>query len=328
MGVLNNAVLLGPETNYGVVSTDWRGTRAEGNGWEAELKRIDPEGSRPGAQAQESNFTTFVPFGGGGKIEQPWLTKGMTYLIPALLGPVTGPTLVAGSTGAYDVGFSTDVDGPVNESFSAQIHKSDAAGVMNVWQHRGAVMTSWELKHTGDGQLIFMADFMSSVVDGPPQTAAVYTAVDGASPFHFGMVGHKVNDGSFECVKDFTLKADLGYSAPETCQRQSTNLVQPIRENKPKFTLDFELHYLDNDLYNIFKNGQTFKFSSHWQGPEIETGVNHELELTMAACMIPAGAEPESAEGARPTQKISAEVMYNDVDDVIVGRYRTTDSTL
>lgn len=323
MGILDKATVFGRESTYETLATFTDGFEAMADGSELERTVIERPGWRQGQQARRA--PKMVPAGGIGQLKYQPENKGFGFLMEGMLGSIAGPTQEAAST-AYKTTAVTTADGP-SVSYSAQVQKPDADGTVTPFTHLGCVFTDWELNHPLDGNLEFMANWVSASVNTSESVAtAVYPA--NADTFDWGMAGYTINGGSFRCVNSFNLKTDLGFKTDRRCQRQNRNRKQAVRTGLPAFTGEINLEYIGNDLYDLYYADTEFEIVAHWLGEEIETGHNYELKITMPHCKIVGGATPQNETGGDiPMQKIPFEAFHG-TSPTMTMEYISTDTSL
>jgi len=317
---LDTAILFGEEVTYGTPVTLTHAYEGKADTWKREHEVLESTGFRAGMEAKRSDRRKLINMGGAGSLEIDVPRTGSGFLLQALLGSASGPTV--NSATSYTSTHTSTPGGPA-VSYTIQVQRVAIDGTMFGHTYHGCVITKWSLAVDTSGFLVANIDFDfedsdNVTADGTP------TYIASTAPFDWSEAVVSVN-GSPTDVKNFNFSADLGMKTDRRFLRGSELKKQPVRGAMPTFDGSFEVEYEDETLYNLWVAGTIMEISVTFTGAEIESGYDEELSLTLAACQL-TGETPEASLGDLAKQTVPFEALDNGSDAVAIISYTDTSS--
>lgn len=319
--VLDTAILVGNETNYGSAAPLTRAFEGHADDWKRESEYLGANGFRGGYQTHAYDRRAQIDMGGSGSLEVDVLNKGLGLLLKGWLG--TTATAQQGGTSAYKHTFATDT-AEASVSYTVQVQRSDAGGSLRFFTHQGATITGWTLKNDVGGLL--MANMSFDVEEVETSTASAAPAYPAsAAPFAWTQGVASINSVATD-IKSFELTADLGLKTDRRYIKGSPKKSQPVRSKKPEFTGSVTVDFEDNTLYDLWVAGTIVPITLTYTGSLIESSYYYEFKVTLPACQI-TGDAPQAQLEEFTQQTVPFKVLDNGTDDAITIEYTTTDTT-
>lgn len=320
--ILDSAIVFGKETTYGTAVTPDRGFEGHGDSWKLSQEVIESMGFRGGMHTKRSDRVLVLNKGGAGSLEIDVLNKGFGFLLQAMLGSVTGPTVI-GTTTAYQTVATTGSTEP-GTSYTVQVQRVDTGGTVRAYTHEGCMVTGWSLNQDNSGFLVANLDFdFENVVTNT--AAATPTYPTDAFPFHWGECSVTVNGAAVE-ARSLSLTGDLALKTDRYYLRGSTNKKKPVRAGVPSFTGSISADFESNALYDLFVASDPVPIVATWTGAVIGSGQNYKLTVEMPNCLL-TGESPEANVTDLPTQNVPFEVLHGSAAAVTM-TYVSTDTSL
>jgi len=321
-GVLNNAIIIGKETTYGVAVVPTRGYEGQVDSFQREQESLQSVGFRAGIQAAQSAKRTQINMGGEGSLEIDLLTNGFGLIMQGMLGSIAGP-VQEGATTAYTSTAATSVDDP-NDFYTIQVKRVDMAGTVNTFTHKGCVITGWTIAQAVGEMLKVTNNFDFRDVD------LVSTAGTPVYP-----TGNAFNwsqcvvtlDGVATPVMSMELSGDLGLKVDRRYLQGSALKSLPCRSTMPQFNGTVEMEYEDNVAYADFVAGNIIPITFTWTGANISGAFDETFKITLPACQF-TGSSPEANISDTPKQNLPFDVLWNGTDDAVTFEYTSVDTAL
>ena len=261
VGILDNALLAGLETDYGVAAPITHGIEATGHSYKLRKPIRTSSYPRPGAHGVQADRNIIMNHGGEGQFTSDIYTKGHGFWLQSLLGTATGPTQI-GTTAAYETVATTSVTAPP-QSYTIQGVQHDVSNAVRLATHLGSIIYKWKIEHAvTSNNLMLTADWMSQnvvtdVEAGNPQYPSGALPYDGES--NVGMI--TLAGGNARCVRSWSIDADLGFLGLRKCLDGTDLVKRPVRTKFPEYTFNASIEWDGNDLLETFAKGDNIPLS-------------------------------------------------------------------
>ena len=254
MGVLEQYVAVGQESNYGAAVAQTRAYEAMTDNFEREIQYVESMGFRKGIRAERADRYTAVTLGASGSLEMAWLTSGMGLLLHDILGGGTGPTPVGSN---FALTMVADGRGPTS-SHTIRTGRSTGPTTVEEFVYAGCFPVGFTISASVDEPLKIMVDYsaQSETAGGAAQSTLAYAA---GAPFTWDQISGMVNGTSMVTLMSFELSVSLGMTDDLRYLKGEANRTQPVRNSIPTFEGSIEAHYTPNlkrDIYDRFHNNQ------------------------------------------------------------------------
>lgn len=320
--ILDNAVLIGKETTYGTPAALTRAYEVQEDAFQRETAYLESVGFRAGMQALRSDRSVPINMGAAGSLKMDWMDAGMGLILDGLLGATAGPTVLSGP--AYGQTHTTNTDGPSN-SWTVQVQRVDAAGVVRPFTYHGCVPTAFGIEQSVGGFLSMSVDMDAE--DEDTSTAAgspTYPAT--ASPWNWSQAVVSINGAPTDCL-DFSLSAELAMKTDRRFLRGSALKKRPRRAAVPNIEGSVNVELDGLTLYDLHRAGTIVPITVTWTGTNITAGHNREVVLTLPACQL-RGETPKAALEDMTTQAVPFKVLHNGTNPQMTISTKSTDAAL
>lgn len=326
------------ETAYGTAATVTRFVESEAK-MKFDVKTETGKGQRPGKPVNRTRRNYISRFEGSGEIACDASTRGLGFLLNAVLHAVTNT--VIGATAAYQQNHTISLTDPI-PTYTIQEVLPTLGGV-NAFAHTftGCAFDSLELsaKEGGTVELKFSViarDLLTNVA----AAGASYPADDDLFTFVGGSIGiagtlteptttalaslsgqPAANIGEVSVAVKRNLDSD-GWNLGGQGKRS-----RPPVLGKPEISGKITAEYTDNTLRDAYLTQSTLPLVLTFLGPQIAAGVQATLQVVLPAIRLKG--EVPSSDGGKPIkQSIDFEAFDNGVNTQPVWFvYRTLDTT-
>lgn len=318
MSILDAAVLLGQETEYGTPATLTRGYEAKADTWKRVQEAMESVGMRAGMQTARSDRRRQITKGASGELADiDWMTNGMGLVLQSMLGAVSGPT--------SDETTLTTTSGITPKSFTFQVLRPTDEGTLVPFTYPGAMVTSWTISQAVDEflKLSLTFDARNEVDDVPAGTPSYPT---GAVPFDWTQCAVQLGGSAVDNVRSIEFTGDLGLKTDRFYLRGSNLKKAPRRSAVPTFGGSITADFSDTTEYDRFVAGAIFPVRATWTGESFGAG-NYTVDILAPACQYD-GDTPTASLSDLTVQEMPFRILHNGTDPAITITITSDDTAL
>lgn len=327
---LDYQVALGKETVFKTPVTPDRAFLAGADhSWS--ITRTDAEALRPGTQVQRVNRTAVTKYEGSATVAIEAETKGLGFLLEAILGTVTSTAITDGFQQVHTLKTSDWLN-----SYTLQVALPTlGGGAVQPYTYAGAVASKWSLSAAA-GQLVKSShEFVTSALS--TATAAIapsYPAASDLFSFVGGTIGYagtltpptttvlaSLSGAPAANVRDVSLSVDRGLDSNGWNLGGNGTRTRPPSTGKATIECSITAEYTDNTLAQAYLQQTTLPVVLTFLAPD---GVST-LQVVLPACKAN-GELPKSNGGDAITQSVPLTVYQGVGVEPIYVVYRTTDT--
>ncbi len=325
MGALDQQVMFGAESTYGLLTTPSRAFEFNSEGIEDSFGRTEGDPLRVGTYVKRADRFTPYYEQGAGAIEFDVMTKGFGFLLGHMFGQVvtTGPV----ETNVYThTATMTDLFG---KSLTCQIGRPfHPSGTVQPFTYRGGKITEWELSNSVGDNLVLSCSFDFQQVD---TTTPLATAAYPAAMENLTWAGGTVTVGGTQAeLTEFSLSCNNGLNTDRRYIRGNTDKKEPTggrREVTFGLEADFESLALRNRAASATAAGAVAAIVAKWEGPTLlGSTIKPSLQINITAPRFDEwAAANEGPEGIM--QSLSGVGLYDGSSSAVSAVYRSADTT-
>lgn len=331
MSSINSQLGVKVESTYGTAVVVDRFYQFNSMGVDYEHVRLRSEGLRSSGYAPLASQQRIAVQGAKVPVEMEWMTKGMGWWLPQMLGygTTTGPTDSAythtGTLGAlYGDYFTMQGNFPLNP-----------AGTDQAITFAGCKVTDWELSCDVDGLMMFKPSVDArAVATGTALASASYPS--GMVPYGWIDVAATIA-GTAVAVKSWTVKCDSQLKADRYKQQASALKQEPTEDGQRKITWEAEIDFDSLTQHNrvratVDANASValvFTASCADSGVLIGASTPPSTTITMPKASFDKfdGLEMKGPDGPGISAKISGDVLWDGSNSPVTIAYVSADST-
>lgn len=320
-----------PGKGYGDSNTPSRFWEIESESLSLDIDQLEAAPLRAGALYQRYDRRRQGTRTAGGSVELPVLGRGFGFWMKQIFGKAGVITTPSGGSTSRDQTFTLG-DG-WNIGTTCQVGRpdpqSDASNV-NPYTYRGCKVVSAEFK-------LSVGEFLMCTLELDAKDEEESTALAAAS---YVATGTKILDWTGSVVRintspvdvtDVTLKIERKLK-DDRYSHGATTKKQPVVNDLFDVTVELEGEYLDPAYYRRYSQESTTLPSFSWaiDGDSIEaiTGGTAYFGLLWTIPMVVTLGETPNADGADLlSQKLTMKAVYDGTNELITGRYRSTDTS-
>lgn len=324
MGALDQQVMFGAESTYGLLATPSRAYEFNNESIEDSFARTEGDPLRVGTYVRRSDRFTPYYEQGAGSVEFDVMTKGFGFLLGHMLGSVVtaGPT----ETSVYThTATMTDLFG---KSLTCQVGRPfHPSGTVQPFTYRGGKITEWELSNSVGDNLVLSCSFDFQQVD---TTTPLATAAYPAGMENLTWAGGTITVGGVQAeLTEFSVQGNNGLNTDRRYIRGNTDKKEPVGGRREvTFSLEADFDSLAHRTRAAATSGAgaTAAIVAKWEGPTLlGTTIKPSLQINIPAARFDEwSAANEGPEGIM--QSLSGVGLYDGSSSPVSAVYRSADA--
>jgi len=321
-----------PGKGYGDLTTPSRFWEIDAESLKLDIDQLTSFAMRAGSYYQRADRRRQGLRRAGGDIEMPVLGRGFGFWLKQIFGKAAVITTPAGGTTSRDHTFTFGDGWQIGTTIQVGRPdiQSDAANV-NPYTYRGCKVVDAEFKLAVGEWLTVKLGIDARDEEQSTALAAASYVVTGTKVLDWQGSAFRIGGALVEGIDTVTLKITRKVK-DDRYQHGSTLKRQPIVNDAFEVVFEIEGEYLDPVLYNRYASEPTTLPGVTWaiDGDAIEaiTGGTAYFGLLWTAPAVVTTGETPNADGPDVLgQKLAMTAVWDGTNELLTGRYRSTDTT-